>query len=70
MPGKILPAIVCRTVWKQTMEEQAGKICDGVAENVRKGMGGNKGEIVPIDKYDGYKTKSKRPDRNEGGKSA
>ena len=67
MPKKRLPAIADRAVWEKVTEGRAviwEKVTEGravvrwdsVVEKVWKGVGGNPGEMLSIEKSAGYNT--------------
>ena len=48
-----------RVVWEQVTKGQAGIRWDSVVENVWNDMGGNQEELLPLEKFAGYKTEVK-----------
>ena len=55
-----------RVVWEQVTKGQAGIRWDSVVENVWNDMGGNQEELLPLEKFAGYKTEVKeRPEIGE-----
>ena len=59
MPEKKLPAIVDRAVWEKLTKERAGIRWDNVVETIRKDLGGDQEEVLPIEKFGGYETEIK-----------
>ena len=59
MPKKKLQAKADRTVWEKVAKGRAGIRWDGVVEKEWKDIGGSLQEILPIEKFAGYKTEVK-----------
>ena len=60
MPKKRLPAKADRTVWEKVAKGRPGITWDGVVEKEWNDVGGNLQEILPIEKFAGYKEEVKK----------
>ena len=66
MPKKKLPAIVDTAVWGKVTKWRAGIRWDSVVEKVWKGTGGNKEEVMSVEKFGRYKAEAEeRIERRE-----
>ena len=59
MPDKRLPAITDRAVWEKITKGRAEIRWNNVVEKVWKDLGGDREEVLSIEKFGGYKTEVK-----------
>ena len=59
-----------RAVWERTTKGRAGIRWDNVVEKVWKDLGGDQEEVLSMEKFGGYKTKSRVKNRRKGEASA
>ena len=65
-----MPAIADRAVWEKITKGQAGVRWDNVVEKIGKELGGDKEEVLSIEKFGGYKTDAIKKNRKKGKASA